>query len=128
MTYVCLTILLLLSGCSKFGTAVSEITSAEYERGTAHVEATINDDGGCKYYIERGFCYSLFKEPSLTDVFSTTKIVDKDAPSDSLTFSADLPLPLADSAYYIRAFVKNSAGLSYSNQVRVSTKMQNNNE
>ena len=37
------------------------------------------------------------------------------------SFSAVFTLPLTDTAYYVRAYVKNSAGLSYSPVVKIPT-------
>ncbi len=124
---VMLLISIAFTGCTKFGVAESEISSFEVQNDRQlSISAIIKDAGGCDYFIEQGFCYSLFKEPALTDVYSTVVTVAEN--SDSLSFSADITLPLVDTAYYVRAYVKNSAGLSYSNQVKVSTKPQNNNE
>jgi hypothetical protein len=119
LTVLCGCALILLAGCTKYGTAVSTITATDYENKQLKVSAVITDDGGCDYYMEQGFCYSLFCPPSLTDVTSTQVKVGNYSEAD--TFSATFTLPLVDTAYYVCAYVKNSAGLSYSNAVRVST-------
>ena len=98
---LCFCAAILLAGCTKYGTAVSTITDYSYANKQLTVNALVTDDGGCDYYMEQGFCYSLFCPPNLTDI----------------TFT----LPLADTAYYVCAYVKNSAGLSYSDAVKVST-------
>ena len=118
MTF-CICAVTLLAGCTKFGTAVSTITSTEYENKQLTVNALITDDGGCDYYMEQGFCYSLFCPPNLQDIYTTQVKVCNYSEVD--TFSATFTLPLADTAYYVCAYVKNSAGLSYSNAVKVPT-------
>jgi len=116
---VCLCTVTLLTGCTKFGTAVSEITSVNYENKQLTVNALVTDDGGCDYYIEQGFCYSLFCPPNLNDIYTTDVNVTKYSEID--TFSAVFTLPMVDTAYYVCAYVKNSAGLSYSPVVKVPT-------
>ena len=119
ITALCLCAVALLAGCTKYGTAVSTITPVKYENKQLTVTALVNDNGGCDYYMEQGFCYSLFSPPTLTDVTSTQVKVCNYSEVD--TFSATFTLPLVDTAYYVCAYVKNSAGLSYSNIIRVST-------
>ena len=109
----------LLIGCTKYGTAVSQISSYTYNNKQLTINALIVDNGGCDYYMEQGFCYRLDTFPSLNDVFSTQVKVNGYSEVD--TFSATFTLPLADTAYYVCAYVKNSAGLSYSNVQKVST-------
>jgi hypothetical protein len=109
----------LLAGCTKFGTAVSTITSTEYENKQLTVNANVVDNGGCDYYMEQGFCYSLFCPPNLQDIYTTQVKVCNYSKVD--TFSATFTLPLVDTAYYVCAYVKNSAGLSYSEAVKVPT-------
>ena len=107
------------AGCTKYGTAVSTITSTNYENKQLTVSALITDDGGCDYYMEQGFCYSMFCPLSLNDIYTTQVIVNNYSEVD--TFSATFTLPMVDTAYYVCAYVKNSAGLSYSPVVKVST-------
>jgi len=121
LTALCFCAVALLSGCTKFGTAVSEITATEYENKMLTVTAMVTDNGGCDYYMEQGFCYSLFCPPNLTDIYTTEVNVGHTIPADSTVFSATFTLPMVDTAYYVCAYVKNSAGLSYSPPVRVPT-------
>ena len=109
----------LLMGCTKYGTAVSTITSTNYDNKQLTVNALITDDGGCDYYMEQGFCYSLFLPPNMNDIYTTQVKVGNYSEVD--TFSASFTLPLVDTFYYVSAYVKNSAGLSYSPVVKVST-------
>ena len=116
---LCLGAAFLLFGCTRYGTAVSTITSTEYENKQLTVTALVTDNGGCDYYMEQGFCYSLFTPPDMNDIYTTQVKVCNYSEVD--TFSATFTLPLVDTAYYVRAYVKNSAGLSYSPVVKVST-------
>ena len=117
---LCFCAALLLVSCTKYGTAVSTINYS-FDKATKQltVNAQIIDNGGCDYYMEQGFCYSLFTPPDMNDIFTTQVKVNGYSEVD--TFSATFTLPLADTAYYVRAYVKNSAGLSYSDVVKVST-------
>ena len=121
LTALCFCAVALLSGCTKFGTAVSEITATEYENKMLTVTAMVTDNGGCDYYMEQGFCYSLFCPPAPNDIYTTEVNVGHTIPADSTVFSATFTLPMVDTAYYVCAYVKNSAGLSYSPPVRVPT-------
>lgn len=114
-----LCVVTLLTGCTKFGTAVSEISSYTFKNNQLTVNATITDNGGCDYYMEQGFCYRLDTFPSLNDVFTTQVIVNTHTEDE--TFSATFSLPVADTTYFVCSYVKNSAGLSYSNVKRIST-------
>jgi len=116
---LCFCAAFLVTGCTKYGTAVSTITSTEYDNKQLNVSALITDDGGCDYYMEQGFCYSLFLPPNMNDIYTTLVKVGNYSEVD--TFSATFTLPLVDTFYYVSAYVKNSAGLSYSNVVKVST-------
>jgi len=109
----------MLTGCTRYGTAVSTIDSFSYANKQLTVKAIVTDNGGCDYYMEQGFCYSFFCPPNLQDIYTTQVKVNGYSEIDS--FSATFTLPLADTAYYVCSYVKNSAGLSYSNAVRVST-------
>lgn len=117
---LCFCAVLLMTGCTKFGTAVSNII-CNYNPASKQltVNATITDNGGCDYYMEQGFCYSLFTPPDMNDIFTTVLTVNNYSEVD--TFSATFTLPEADTTYYVRAYVKNSAGLSYSDVMKVST-------
>ena len=116
---LCFCAVFLLIGCTKYGTAVSTISDYSYKNKQLTVNALITDDGGCDYYMEQGFCYSLFTPPDMNDIYTTVVTVSNYSEVD--TFSATFTLPLPDTAYYVRSYVKNSAGLSYSNVVKVST-------
>ena len=119
LTALCFCTVIMLTGCTKFGTAVSEISSYNYQNRQLTINAIITDNGGCDYYMEQGFCYRMNTFPSLNDVFSTQVIVNTHSETD--TFSATFSLPEIDTSYFVCAYVKNNAGLSYSNVKRIST-------
>ena len=116
---LCFCAAFMLTGCTRYGTAVSTIDSFSYANKQLTVKAIVTDNGGCDYYMEQGFCYSFFCPPNLQDISTTQVKVNGYSEIDS--FSATFTLPLADTAYYVCSYVKTSAGLSYSNAVRVST-------
>ena len=120
LTALSICAIFLLAGCTKYGTAVSTINSYSYANRQLTVNAIVIDKGGCDYFMEQGFCYSLFCPPSINDVTSTQVKVHDYTEIDS--FSAVISLPLLDTAYYVCSYIKNSAGLSYSDVVKVSTK------
>ena len=116
ITALCFCAAILLCACTKYGTAVSKVTAYSYKdkqlTNNAMVTDNTNDNNRAK--VE-----SLFTPPDMNDVYTTKVTVNNHSEVD--TFSATFTLPLADSAYYVRAYVKNSAGLSYSDVVKVST-------
>lgn len=117
---LCICAMIMLTGCTKYGTAVSTINDDyTYFNKQLSISARITDNGGCNYFMEQGFCYSLFCPPDLNDISTTQVLVSNHTDID--TFSATFTLPLQDTAYYVCAYVKNSAGLSYSNVKLIST-------
>ena len=136
--------IVMLTGCNKFGTAEVSIiekdtTNPFYNRDTKEltVTAIISDDGGCSYYREQGFCYRLdtFNLPNLNDVNSHIEIVPDNNNPLTLTDTFMKTFMLkgkgdtiisVDTVYSVCAYVKNSAGVSYSNVVKRSTKRAKN--
>ena len=80
---LCFCAVTLLTGCTKFGTAVSEISTYNYKNKQLTINAVITDNGGCDYYMEQGFCYRLDTFPNLNDVFSTQVIVNTHSEENS---------------------------------------------
>ena len=119
LTTLCFCAVALLAGCTRFSTAVSTITNTEYEDRQLTITAVVTDNGGCNYYMEQGFCYSLFSPPSLTDIYSIQVKVNNYSETD--TFQTTFTLPMVDTTYYVCAYVKNSAGLSYSPVMEITT-------
>lgn len=130
LTALCFCAVISLTGCTKFGTAVVSINE-DYTYDSANKEVTvtavITDPGGCLYYREQGFCFRQDTFPSLYDVYSdTVRVYDHHDPLTlSDTFSKTFMLPLVDTTYWVCAFVKNSAGVSCSKAIQVSTKSSN---
>ena len=116
---LCFCSVILLTGCTKFGTAESEITSYTYKDKHLTVNAKVTNNHGFEYYMEQGFCFRQDTFPKLNDVFTTQVKVSDYTEVDS--FSTTLILPEVDTSYYVCAYVKNSAGLSYSKVLKVST-------
>ena len=116
---LCVSAMFLLTGCVKFGTAVSEISTYSYKDRQLTINAIVTDNGGCDYYMEQGFCFRQDTFPNLNDVFTTQVIVNTHSEAD--TFTAKFSLPIEDTTYYVCAYVKNNAGLSYSNVKKIST-------
>ncbi|MCQ2292036.1 MAG: hypothetical protein MJZ39_02605 [Bacteroidales bacterium] len=115
-------ITILFAGCSKFEPATVEITSISNTGKNLECTATITDLGGCTHIIEEGFCYSIFEDVLIPEMYTTTIPVAYNlSAGDSLKFSLKETLPMADTVYYVRAYVKNNAGLSYSDIVKVNT-------
>ena len=119
LALLCFCAAVMLAGCTRYGTAITEIKSYNYKDNQLTVTAEVTDNGGCQYYVEQGFCYRQDTFPFLNDVFTTqVKVNDY---SENAVFSSTFSLPIADTTYYVRAYVKNNAGLSYSDVVKVST-------
>ncbi|MCQ2284853.1 MAG: hypothetical protein MJZ57_08130 [Bacteroidales bacterium] len=116
---IVLLLVVVLTGCQKFDPATVEITSCITDGRTMYGTARITDNGGCSYFIEQGYCYSLFDTVSATEIYTT--MVPVNYSTDSLTFSWTEELPMADTIYYVKAYVKTNAGIAYSKTERVST-------
>lgn len=109
----------LLVGCQKFERAQIEITNCHADGKVMTGSARITDDGGCPYFIEQGYCYSLFDTVSAAEVYTT--MVPVIYSTDATEFSWQSILPLADTVYYVRAYVKTNAGIAYSSVQSVNT-------
>lgn len=118
--FIVFSLLILSTGCRKFEPATISLDVAyDKNTGDATCNAKILDDGGCPYFTEQGICFSLYETPSHTDEYSQIEIVNKG--TEELTFSTVVHLSLADSYYYVRAYVKTNAGIAYSDIIEVST-------
>lgn len=121
---VTVAILTTMVGCTKFEPATVTITSCGADGKTMFGSARITDNGGCSYFIEQGFCYSLLDTVSVSEIYTTTVPVAYS--TDSLGFAWTAELPLADTTYYVRAYVKTNAGIAYSKLESVSTLINTN--
>ena len=82
---------------------------------SANVSATIPNDGGLSV-IRRGFCYSKVSPATLDDIVVEVAVTSATAAA----FSADLNMD-RDETYFVKAFAVNAEGISYSNEVSVTT-------
>lgn len=121
--FVVILLVVALIGCQKFEPVTCEITSCVSDGTDMTGSARITDDGGTSHFAEQGFCYSLYDTLSATDVYTT--MVPVVYSTDSLAFSWSYNLPIADTVYYVCAYVKNNAGIAYSKSKKISTSTNN---
>ncbi|MCR4965670.1 MAG: hypothetical protein K6A41_08460 [Bacteroidales bacterium] len=114
---------LCISGCQKFQPATVELKECIADGKTMTGTAVITDNGGCTYFIEQGFCFSIFDTLSVSDVYTTTEVVNKSTFDEQFEWTFDLPM--TDTVYYVCAYVKTNAGISYSKTEAVSTAVNN---
>lgn len=81
-------------------------------RTSVDVKAEIPDDGGASV-IRKGFCYATSPSPTVDNTVETIE--------PHQTLAATLKELQPGTTYYVRAFAKNSAGLSYSEEQKFST-------
>ncbi len=116
-------LLILGAGCSKFDPATVEASVTPIPAGNSYImdcKGTISDNGGCKYFNEVGFLFSLAPEPTYkADEVTTIKAEDHDG--ESTTFGITYNAPILDTVYYVRAYVCTNAGTGYSETKIVST-------
>jgi len=121
--FVVILLAVALVGCQKFEPVKCEITSCVSDGMNMTGSARITDDGGTSHFAEQGFCYSLYDTLSATQVYTT--MVPVVYSTDSLEFSWSYKLPMADTVYYVCAYVKNNAGIAYSETKQISTSTKN---
>lgn len=123
-----LTILFLLIACAIVGcrdfypAQIALAVDYNAESGEALCTSQITDDGGCPFFTEQGICYGHYPEPSHIDGYSDIKIIKE--LTEDLEFSTLINLPLTDTVYYVRTYVKTNAGIGYSDIVEVSTYLE----
>lgn len=117
------TILLSLAGCQKFTPATVVLKDCSTNGKTLTGTAFISDNGGCTYFIEQGFCFSIFDKLSASDVYTTVVTINRSTFDEQFEWTYDLPM--ADTTYYVCAYVKTNAGISYSETTPVSTLINN---
>ncbi len=74
-------------------------------------------DGGTPPYTERGFVYSTSAQPSIEN--NTGKLTA--AVNSQTSFSSNVSGLVANQAYYVRAYAKNTVGVAYGNDVFFTT-------
>jgi len=97
-------------GIVSFSTALSNITI-----NSVLATTTITDSGFCNI-TQKGICWSVFPNPTLTDH------IDSDgAGCSSGTFTSTISGLYSNITFYVRAYIINSAGTSYSSQQTFTT-------
>jgi hypothetical protein len=115
-----LTIIAFYSSCKKTTPdpkpKLSDITliSKDIYSNTIQIKASVLNEG-TSAVSERGFCYNTFGNPSVSD----TKVSRQFGQGD---FSYTIQGCSIDSIYYIKAYAVNSAGISYSSELKVEFK------
>ena len=109
-------LLVLISGCTKFepATVDASVTPILYP-GTCIMDCkgTITANGGCKYFNEVGFLFSLTPEPTYK-ADGVTTIAMEEHDGKSTTFNLTYNGAMLDTVYYVRAYVCTNAGTGYS--------------
>lgn len=112
-------LLLILSNCQRFDIATLKITYCDVTENAKGINCTaqVIDNGGCKYFVEQGFCYSLLDSmPNLNQLYTTVVPVAYTVFSTAMdTFSWKQEyMEFLDTTYFVRAYVKTNAGIAYS--------------
>jgi len=111
---------LCMASCMKFEPAEVKLTTAHHlATNVVECKATITDNGGCPNFTEQGAMYSFYQEPTLLDNYAMIECFNKNKKETDFTFN--FVLPLYDTIYYVRAYVKTNAGIGYSNIVKINT-------
>jgi N-acetylneuraminic acid mutarotase len=107
--------IIMLSGCKKEpGIPVLNTTNVSIVTvNTVVVSGTVTSDGGSEVSV-RGVCWSTDQNPTITDYS-----VNSGAGLGSFTASINGLEP--NTTYYVRAYARNSEGISYGNEVTFST-------
>ena len=108
--------------CQRFEPATIEISSIYADGRVMSGTAKITDDGGCDYYVEQGYCYSLFDTLSATETYTTMVPVAYNSTESEFSWSRELPI--SDTTYYVCAYVKTNAGIAYSKPKSINTSIQ----
>ena len=91
-------------------------TSINLAAGTATLNGKIESIGD-PAYTERGFAYGTVHNPTIED--NTKKVADGTGTGD---FSANASGLVLNNVYYIRAYAKNSHGVSYGEEITLDFK------
>lgn len=120
-TLITIILLVLMSSCQPFEIARCELSVDTRTDTTAvHCTANITDDGGFRYIVDKGYLLSFYPLPSHADTVALiTSLYTETYELPSFTWKLALTQP--DTVYYVRAYVKNNAGIGYSNIVRIKT-------
>jgi len=108
--------------CQRFEPATIEISSLSADGKLMTGTAKITDNGGCDYFVEQGYCYSIFDTLSASETYTTMVPVAYNSTEYSFNWSRELPL--SDTTYYVCAYVKTNAGIAYSKKKTINTTIQ----
>lgn len=126
--FLLFSLLVLLMGCAKFEPAQLKMTATyNPEERTVTCDVTIIDDGGCSNFTEQGGIFSLSEVPSHLDQYSVVEVVEKNTKNTTFRYKTS-KLPLENTTYYIRTYVKTNAGTGYSNIVTFDTTVEDGEE
>ena len=120
---ITLFILFSFSGCERFAPPEIKLQVVNQGDTLQNFYAIITDGGGETEFYKKGCVYGFSTEPTLLDGKSTSF----EMASYQKSWFFDWSMPVAswfwtpDTTYYVRAWVKNNAGIGYSNSVRVKT-------
>ncbi|MEG1556616.1 MAG: hypothetical protein RR356_07830 [Bacteroidales bacterium] len=106
-----------VSSCQKFEPATCDLQTKYIGIDSVFCTATIQNDGGCTYFTEQGYCYSFLPNPSHTSTRTTIEKLVKGTTDTKFTWI--MTPQEKDTAYYIRAYVKTNAGIGYSNEKKI---------
>ena len=116
-------VVLCLSGCTKFEPATVDLNVSPLPVGDGTVwfdcKGEVTNNGGCKYFNEMGFLFSLSPDPTYKADDVTTIAVEKNI--ETTTFNHTYTSVMTDTVYFVRAYVCTNAGTGYSETKNVST-------
>lgn len=108
--------------CRRFDPPISELRSIPAEDSLfTHFYVIITDGGGYDIFNEKGYCYAFHENPNVLDIKNST-IVPLTSPYKDWFFDWEMNFPTPDTTYYLRAYVKNNAGIGYSNMLTIDTR------
>ena len=116
-------VVLCLAGCAKFEPATIDLSVTPMPVNSETVwldcKGTVTNNGGCKYFNEMGFLFSFTPDPMYKADNVTTVAVEENI--ESTTFDYTHTSVMADTVYYVRAYVCTNAGTGYSETKTIST-------
>lgn len=118
-------LLILGAGCSKFEPATVDLSVTPISLENSYIldcKGAVTNNGGCKYFNEMGFLFSLTPEPTYKGQDVTTLVAEEDI--EETKFDMTYQAPLLDTVYYVRAYVCTNAGTGYSDVQIVSTHLE----
>ena len=115
-----------LSGCAKFEPATIDLTVTPTPAGEQamwlNCKGVVTNNGGCRYFNEMGFLFSLTPDPMYKAEDVVTVAVEENI--ESTDFDLVYTNVKTDTVYFVRAYVCTNAGTGYSETQMVSTHLQ----